>query len=240
MTADSFSRAARTYHQHARVQAALAAWLAEWLPTARSGPVLEIGAGTGGFTRYLADWPGGVTATDVSSKMCALGRVAIPAADWQVMTAEKPLQGPWKGIFSNAMLQWADEPTKVFSAWRTQLAPDGRILAGLFTAGSLQEWQTVAGEEGPVTWRTADDWRVALAQSGLRVVRDAEEQRRFTHPTARDFLRSLHGVGAAPRRRFGPGALRRLLRDYEARFTGLDDNVRTTWVFYRFEAVPTD
>ena len=231
----SFDRAAAGYHEHARVQAALVEWLAEWLPAERKGRALEVGAGPGLFTRKIADWPGGVTATDISPAMCAAGRVAVPQADWRVMAAEEPLAGPWNWIFSSGMLQWARSPEQVFAAWRAQLAPCGRVLGGLFAAESLPELRQVSGGPDPLTWRLPSAWRASLAQAGLKFLRDSSEPRVFAYESAREFLRTLHGVGAAPSQRFTPGRMRRLLQDYEARF-GEAGGVRATWTFYRFEA----
>jgi malonyl-CoA O-methyltransferase len=236
MTPSSFSRAARSYTRHARVQKELAAWLAEWLPSQPAGHALEIGAGPGVFTAHLARWPDGVTATDLAPEMVAVGAAAAPWADWRVASADAPPPGPWSWIFSSAMLQWADDPVAVFSAWRAVLTPGGRVLGALFAAGSLPEWRAVAGDDGPVRWRTPEQWRAALARAGLRVVRAETSARVFSHPTARAFLRSLHGVGAAPEQRLGAGALRAALRNYEARFAAPGGGVRATWAFYRFEA----
>ncbi len=234
----SFDRAATAYEKHARVQRALVDWLAEWLPAERTGRALEAGAGPGLFTRKLAGWPGGVTATDISAAMCAAGRVAVPQAEWRVMAAEEPLTGPWHWIFSSGMLQWARSPEQVFAAWRAQLAPGGRVLAGLFAAESLPELRKLSGGEDPLTWRPPSAWRVSLAQAGLKILRDDSEPRVFVYESAREFLRTLHGVGAAPSQRFAPGRMRQLLRDYEARFS-VTGGVRATWTFYRFEAERT-
>jgi malonyl-CoA O-methyltransferase len=236
MSLTGFAKAARTYHEHAHVQEALAAWLAEWLPSNRAGRALEIGAGPGIFTRHLTDWAGRVTATDLSPEMCAVGRERVPEADWQIMAAEHPLPGPWSWIFSSAMLQWAQAPEEIFTKWREQLAPGGRVLAGIFVAGSLPEWHAVTGHTGALTWRTPADWRVALAHAGLRVVRDSVQQRVFHYPSAHGFLQSLHGVGAAPVRRNTPGQLRRWLSAYDAQFRSTPSGVPATWLFYRFEA----
>jgi malonyl-CoA O-methyltransferase len=234
--AASFDRAAPNYHEHARVQAALADWLAEWLPVKRDGSALEIGAGPGVFTRKLLPWAGVLTATDISPAMCAAGRAALPQVEWRVMSAEAPEAGPWDWIFCSSMLQWAADPEKVFAGWHEQLAPGGRLLAGLFAEGSLPEWRAVAGEDSPLAWRTAEEWCACLGRAGLRVVRSEVQPRVFEFPSARAFLRSVHGVGGAPQRRLLLGRLRRLLRAYEARFH-VPGGVPATWMFCRIEAV---
>ena len=234
--AASFGRAARNYRGHARVQAALADWLAEWLPAKRGGRALEIGAGPGVFTRKLLPWAGALTATDISPAMCAAGRAVLPQVEWRVMSAEAPEPGPWDWMFCSSMLQWAAEPEKVFAAWRERLAPGGRLLAGLFVEGSLPEWRMVAGEDSPLAWRAAEEWCACLGRAGLQVVRSEVQRRVFVHPSARAFLRSVHGVGGAPQRRLPLGRLRRLLRDYEARFH-VPGGVPATWMFCRVEAV---
>jgi malonyl-CoA O-methyltransferase len=232
----SFGRAAPNYHEHARVQVALADWLAEWLPAKHNGRALEIGAGPGIFTRKLLPWAGALTATDISPAMCAAGRAALPQVDWRVMSAEAPEPGPWDWIFCSSMLQWVTDPEKVFAGWRERLAPGGRLLAGLFIEGSLPEWRAVAGEDSPLAWRQAEEWCACLDRAGLRVVRSEVQSRVFEFPSARAFLRSVHGVGGAPQRRLPLGRLRRLLHDYETRFQA-PGGVPATWMFCRIEAV---
>jgi len=235
MLAESFGRAARNYRRHAHVQTALANWLAEWLPEERTGHALEIGAGLGAFTSHLLPWAGELVASDIAPAMCAAGQATFPEIEWRELAAEAPEGGPWDWIFSNAMLQWSAEPAELFAAWRKQLAPGGRVLAGMFVAESLPELNALLGEDSPIRWRTPNEWRRLIEAGGLRMVRDATESRQFHHVSASAFLRSLHGVGAAPVRRIPPGRLRRILRDYEARHTS-DAGVRATWTFYRFEA----
>ncbi|HXB01514.1 MAG TPA: methyltransferase domain-containing protein [Opitutaceae bacterium] len=234
--AASFGRAAPNYHEHARVQVALADWLAEWLPAKHDGRALEIGAGPGIFTRKLLPWAGALTATDISPAMGAAGRAALPQVDWRVMSAEAPEPGLWDWIFCSSMLQWVTDPEKVFAGWRERLAPGGRLLAGLFVEGSLPEWRAVAGEDSPLAWRPAEEWCACLDRAGLRVVRSEVQSRVFKFPSARAFLRSVHGVGGAPQRRLPLGRLRRLLHDYETRFQA-PGGVPATWIFFRVEAV---
>jgi len=173
--------------------------------------------------------------TDLSLLMCAAGRTALPQVDWRVMSAESPEPGPWDWIFCSSMLQWAADPEKVFAVWRGRLAPGGRLLAGMFVEGSLPEWRAIAGDDSPLAWRTAEAWCASLGRAGLRVVRSEVQLRAFMYPSARAFLRSVHGVGGAPQRRLPLGHLRALLRGYEACFH-TPGGVPATWKFYRVEA----
>jgi len=236
--AASFGRAAARYWEHAGVQCALADWLAEWLPDRHTGAALEVGAGPGVFTRRLLPWEGRLVASDLSPAMCAAGRALYPEAGWRVQAARDAAGGPWQWIFSSSMLQWIAEPAEVFGAWRSALAPGGQVLGGLFIAGSLPEWDALAAAAAPLRWRSAADWRSALAAAGLSVVRDQSEARIFRHESAVAFLRSLHGVGAAPAIQLPASRLRRLLQVYEERHRNAE-GVSATWTFYRFQATST-
>jgi len=231
----SFDKAARTYGDHALVQEGLAEWLAEWLPTERSGRALELGAGPGLFTRRLLPWNGSLIATDMSETMCREAKRALPEVDWRVMHAEAPEGDSHDWLFTSSMLQWLENPRAVFATWRQALRPGGRVLGGLFAEGSLPELRQLTRGWTPLTWRLPEEWAESLTLGGLRLVRAESQKRVFFHPSALDLLRSLHGVGAAPYHQFSAGRLRRLLRDYDANH-GDARGVRSTWVFYRFEA----
>ncbi len=213
----------------------MAAWLAEWLPADRCGRALELGAGPGIFTENALPWCGEYLATDISPAMCAAGRAAIPRVAWDVMDAASPQGGPWDWIFTSSMLQWATCPSQMLTAWRERLATHGRVLAGLYVAGSLSEVDALLGERAPVQWRTASTWREALAAANLRLIRDTADRRVFHYRSALNVWRSLHGVGAVSPPRLGPGELRRLLHDFDRRHR-TPAGVPITWAFYRFEA----
>lgn len=231
----SFDRAARTYGVHARVQESMAEWLGEWVPADRSGRALELGAGTGVFTRRLTPWSGALTATDLADDMCSVAREKLPGLDWRVMRAEAPEGGPCDWLFTSSMLQWMENPAAVFRAWRNVLRPGGRVLAGLFAEGSLPELRGLTKGWSPLTWRTPGEWADYLGECGFRVHRAESNERVFHHVSALDLLRSLHGVGAAPFHQFTPGRLRQILKDYDARHRE-PEGVRASWMFYRFEA----
>jgi len=234
--AASFGAAASRYGAHARVQIDLAAWLAEWLPPAGAGRMLEVGAGPGVFTRHLSSWKGEVLATDVSQRMCEEGQRRLPRVAWSLMRADAPHPGPWDWIVSSSALQWARDPDALFRAWRLAAGARGRLLVGFFVADTLPEWAATTDVPGPVAWRSADAWRASLRRNGWRVHRSESCVRLYGYPSATRFLRSLHAVGAAPDRKLSPAHLRRALASYTVAFPHPAGGVRATWTFFRCEA----
>lgn len=233
--ATKFGHAAGTYAAHARVQEAAATWLAEWVPVARTGRALEAGAGPGIFTRHLLPWSGRLLVTDASRAMCDKGRITWPQIEWKPMPAQMPEPGPWDWIFTSSMLQWVNDPVEVFSAWRKTLASGGKIVGVLFADESLPELRMLMDGWSPVIWRTPAEWKRSMERAGLAVVKMDARRVGFKYDSAREFLRSLHGVGATPERRLSAGALCRLIKEYD-RLHHSAGGVVATWTFCRFEA----
>lgn len=233
---DSFGRAASRYEAKASVQTAMAAWLAEWLPTeqGRQGPALEVGAGTGLFTAKALPWPGGYVASDGSAEMVMRGRGRFPGVCWRELAAENPGEGGWSWILSSSVLQWASDPVGTLRAWRSALRPAGRVLAGFYAAETLPELRSLLGPgRGPLTWRTPWAWRSAFEEAGLRILRDDLACRNFEYSSPRTLLRTLHETGAAPHRLVPPARLLTWLRERD------EAPMTATWTFFRVEAEPT-
>ncbi|HEY3754510.1 MAG TPA: methyltransferase [Opitutaceae bacterium] len=219
----SFGRAADRYLKHAEVQRDLAKWLSAWLPNFRQGAALELGAGPGVLTEFILPWNGAYVATDLSTAMCTAGRGRFPSIAWHRAAAEHPPAGPWDWIFTSSMLQWVQDPVAVLDACRKVAAPGGRLLAGLFVAPTLPEWDAVVPpgdrlRSRPLYWRTESEWLAAAEQAGWRLLRIESQSRTFIYPSARAFLRSLHASGAAPHRAIPGPKLRQVLQAYDTRF----------------------
>lgn len=230
-----FERRAGGYDRHARVQADAAAWLSEWLPGQIDGPALELGAGTGLFTRHLAPRAAQLVATDIAPSMVAAGRLAVPTADWHLAEADAPPDGPWRWILSCSLAQWLEDPLAVLRRWRESAAPDATLLAGWFTAGTMDEFFRLCPQAAPFPWRGTHEWLALLDAAGWTVVRHEERTFFRRHADARSMLREVHNVGAVVPRRLGPGALRRALREHGARHGG-SRGLLTPFVFLRVEA----
>lgn len=231
----SFDQAARGYESFGFIQREMAQWLAEWLPARREGNAIEVAAGTGFFTEHLLPWQGSLLATDASAAMVARGCANLPQAQWSIANANHLPDLPADWIFSSSFLQWADDPVDLIRHWKCRIVPGGRVLAGLFAAPTLCELTELLPDSAPLKWRTSREWEGSVTAAGLRLIRSTTLHRTFTFPSARDLLRTLHGVGATPVRRCSGPALRKILKDYDARFTH-PKGVRSTWTFHRFEA----
>ena len=235
----AFDRRAASYDAHAHVQRETAAWVAEWLPApGRFVRCLEFGAGTGNFTRHLIGRFNAVVATDLAPAMVEQGRLAVPAAEWRTNDAWAPSPPPpdLDFIAACSVLQWAPDPTTCLARWRAGLAPDARVLAGIYIHPSLPEFGELLPDHRPFPWRGADEWVAHFRAAGWTVTRVEDRTRAYHYPDARSLLRQLHGTGTTPSdSRLGPGAMRDFIRRYDTLFAG-PEGVRATWTTCRIEA----
>lgn len=230
------SRAAH-YDAHAPVQREMAAWLAEWLPPEIDSPALELGAGTGLFTRQLVGRTEKLVATDASPRMVEIGKTNLPQADWFVADASNPpTTGPYRWIFSSSLAQWLPDPLATFRAWHQASAPGARMLCGWFIRGTMGEFFDVCPEAAPFVWRDAREWTDVVRQAGWDPVREEQVEVRRFHADTASVLREIHNAGAVVPRRLGATRLRSALRDYD-RGHRTDRGVPSTFVFLRVEAV---
>ena len=234
----AFARKAGSYAAHAGVQADAAQWLAEWLPNKPSNAsCLELGAGTGIFSKHLANRFRKIESTDISPEMLEHCRERLPEATCRVLdawAAPKWNEPQWDTICSSSLLQWTPSPVETLQNWSQRLEADGRLLLGFFVAPSLPELDQVLNGNSPVQWRSPEEWQDAMHTAGLHIQRMESQTHRYHHRTALEFWRSLHGTGCNVSRRLSTGTLRRLLREYEAKFT-TKSGVAATWTFFRVE-----
>ena len=225
------------YEAHAPVQREMAAWLAEWLPWEMPGPALELGAGTGLFTRHIAQRSGQLLATDASPRMVAAGAKALPALDWIISDAERPLEGRnFQWILSCSLVQWLSDPARAFRVWHQAGASGATLIGGWFVRGTLGELLDVCPEAAPFAWRETEEWLQLLSSTGWQPLRHEEKLAVRRHRSASQLLREIHNAGAAVPRRLGTGVLRAALRRYDETHRN-ENEVGATFRFVRVEAV---
>jgi malonyl-CoA O-methyltransferase len=224
--AQSFSARAESYESHAGLQSAVAARLAGFLPELTRPRVLELGCGTGLFSRHLVRrYPEGrFVMTDVAPAMIAecrrnLASLSPAQISYEVMDAGQA--GGHAGldlIVSSMTLHWLADPVSSLERLRWLLNPGGLLLYATLGPESFAEW------------------RAGLASCGLEsglaenppLPGVVDEEKLAPDADTLSFLRRVKAVGGfTPRegyRRQSPGALRRAIRATDSQFGG-----RVTW-----------
>ncbi len=202
--ANNFSRHVADYNPAASLQATVAAKLAARLPPdLPPGPLLEVGCGTGLFSRHLVQaYPNReLHLTDLSPAMVAATQAQFgsqPGVVCYQLDGEEVAPTPrFSGIFSSFTLQWFLQCQASLVNLCAALLPGGALVLALQGAGSYPEWRRACAELGlPCTANPlpalADlvSWCGALAPETERV---GVTQ---TFAQARDFFHQLKGLGA--------------------------------------------
>jgi malonyl-CoA O-methyltransferase len=212
-----FSRAATTYDEHATVQKEAAEQLAARLPETTPPAILELGCGTGNYTRLLTDrFPASrLTALDFSAAMLAVARAKVreEPVTFHCQDAEvflKNTRESYDLITSNATMQWFDDLARTAGLLAGRLSPGGTFLATIFGPEGLQELHDglAAVNPGGVTLPIdsfPDQARLQAIFSAHFSQVEIEEWRLLRcYPTLTDLLRHIRRTGTGGPRQDTP------------------------------------
>lgn len=224
--AQSFGARAGTYDDHADLQRTVAKRLARLLPPLAAPRVLELGCGTGLFSRHLlARYPGGTfVLSDHAPSMVEQCRLNLAGAgkkrvSFEIMDAARPTaDGRFDLIAMSMTLHWLADPEAALAMLRKHLTPDGVLIFATIGGESFPEWRDALGVQGlPIGLLDAPKLPGIVDQEQLVVDADAL-----------GFLRRMKAVGGlTPREGYAPlpaGALRRAIRTADDTHGG-----RITW-----------
>jgi malonyl-CoA O-methyltransferase len=224
--AASFGARAESYERNAGLQRAIAERLARFLPAFESPRVLELGCGTGLFSRHVVQryQQGRFVLTDAAPAMIAacrrnLAPLGAAHISYEVMDAGEA--GGHAGldlIVSSMTLHWLADPVASVERLRRLLAPGGRLLYATLGPDTFAEWRAALASEG--------------LPSGLPDIPELpgviEQERVAPDAGTLAFLRRMKSVGGlTPREGYAPlspGALRRAIRATDTSSGG-----RVTW-----------
>ncbi|WP_070963024.1 malonyl-ACP O-methyltransferase BioC [Vibrio sonorensis] len=203
--ADSFSKAAMTYDQHAAFQRDVGTRLLNLLPANLKGKqVLDLGCGTGYFSQLLRERGAIVTCLDLSPIMLevAKSRCGEVGVSYQVGDAEQlPFDSDsFDMVFSSLALQWCDDLSVPLKEIKRVVKPQGRAGFATLLDGSLAElkqaWGKIDTYQHVNEFVSFNQVKVALAQSGCHSHHLDLPTMVVWYPTAISLMRDLKGIGA--------------------------------------------
>lgn len=234
---DSFSKHANTYDRYAQLQKSMAERLASLLPAPLPDNVLEIGCGTGLFTRHLLTQSiKQLVLNDIAPGMLKVlsNSITLPA-DTKISSgnAERIHFEKVDLICANAVFQWFQNPKETLKKLNQALTRNGNLVFSTFGAETLVEFRQAANLLSPVNLYTKEVWARMIRDSGFSINLCDVEIRKTFFPSTMTLLKNLQQIGAAPVQMVKTGGLRKLMRDYDARFSTAQ-GVYATWELYYF------
>lgn len=214
--AASFSRAAASYDAVAGLQRSVGEQLLGRLPqTLQPGRWLDLGCGTGHFSRALAARYGQAEglAVDIAEGMLRHARPLGGAVHFLAGDAEAlPLgEGCVDLLFSSLALQWCGNFPQVLGEAARVLRPGGVLAFSSLCVGTLQElrdsWQTVDGHVHVNRFRRFEDYQQLCATGPLQLVELSRRAEVLHFPELRSLTRSLKDIGAHNLNPGRPGGL---------------------------------
>jgi malonyl-CoA O-methyltransferase len=205
--AHNFGKAATQYESQAQIQAWAAEQLGQWLAdlSLPAGPVLEVGCGTGLFSRQLLsrlpNHP--IHLQDLSPAMLDHCRQQVGDLQAQISfdcrDGEDPLVDRYCLIASSFTIQWFEDPGRAIAQWGEALLPGGYLLLAFPAAGSFPEWRAACEQSGiPYTGLPLPELDGLIASLGDRLSLRRKQLVQISQPLTQpdNFFRQLRGIGA--------------------------------------------
>jgi malonyl-CoA O-methyltransferase len=210
-----FNHAKNTYDQHAIVQQEMAKQLSNLLPKDdQIKNILEIGCGTGLFTKLLLkQYPtASLLAVDLADEMIekakqqltSLSQVQLRVADIEEL--DLSTLPPFDLIVSNAVIQWLQSKQTTLQRLIASLKPKGWFLASTFGPKTFHELQTAFQQveqqlQLPPTHHLLPlcsemEWRQLLRHAGLQRITSKQSFHRLYYANCLTFLKGIKKVGA--------------------------------------------
>lgn len=214
--AESFGRAAATYDQAAEFQRNVGRDLLGLLPGGRKVfDILDLGCGTGYFTRALAEhFERPVVGLDLAEGMLRYARGRSDGAgDWVVADAEAlPVRSASQDLlFSSLALQWCPSLEKALAEGRRVLRPGGCMAFSTLVEGSLDElrqsWRAVDGYVHVNRFGSRIELQAQLAAAGFNCWECRVEPYVLHYGQLSELTRELKALGAHNLNAGRPGGL---------------------------------
>jgi malonyl-CoA O-methyltransferase len=235
----SFSKHVKSYDRHAHLQKSMGERLASYLPQTLPGTVIEIGCGTGVFTRHLLTQNvGRLILNDLAPAMLEYLRTQLKLPEntqFLAGNAEYIAFEEADLIVANAVFQWFHEPQNSLIRLAQSIKKKGHLIFSTFGPETLKEFRETASLDSPANLKSMDQWKRILRKGGFTLQECCVEKRNIFSPSTLTLVRNLQQIGAAPLPMMNPGGLRRLIRSYDEKYS-TPQGVYSTWELFYFKA----
>ena len=237
---ESFSKHAKSYDRYAQLQKSMAERLASLLPTPLPDNVLEIGCGTGLFTRHLLTQSiKKLLLNDIAPGMFEIIKSSLPLpSNVNILpgNAERIIFDKLDLVCANAVFQWFQEPQTTLRKLNQALTENGELIFSTFGPRTLIEFRETSNLASPIKLYNSDTWEKMIQRSGFTIKYSDVETRKIFFSSTMTLLKNLQQIGATPMRLVKTGGLRKLMRDYDSRFS-TSQGVYATWELYYFSLI---
>lgn len=236
-----FAHSRKTYEKEACVQRQVAEKMMRLLTTVWNEQsvsplperIVEVGCGTGSFSRLLADRlrPASLLLNDLCPEMqeCLHDVCNHPFVSFQPGDAERMnLPAGTQLIASCSTIQWFHHPEVFFDRCHQALAANGWLAFSTFGKKNMHEIKELTGRG--LYYRTLEEIKQQL-EPKFQTVYAEEEVAKLNFSTPLDVLKHLKqtGVTGTEKRVWSPGRLQRFCQEYLEKFSVGPQSVSLTY-----------
>lgn len=195
----AFCSSSESYDSSCDIQRIVAEHLAGLLPDSTQERVLEIGTGTGIFTKLLNEKCGGAVCVDIADALLARAARQFPDNLYVCGDGEcLPLRGEFSLITGSSALQWFQNPEKSIPDMLKHLKKGGKFAFSVFVEGTFVEMSILnqmTGFGSVYALPKEDDFARIFECCGVSVNKDVKEY--VLHfDSVSEFLKKQKGTGA--------------------------------------------
>lgn len=217
---DKFSSAVDSYLDNAGIQQLMGQRLADDLKSnfdlaSCQDPIIELGCGTGGFTRLYA---GQVTTADwqlwdIAEVPAGVGEGRAKVRQCDAELALRELEDDSVGcIVSNCVVQWFGSPIRFLHESLRALRPGGVLAFSTFGPDNMRE-VTMSGGATRLMYPTLAKW-LAMVPDGIETVCVSQREETRVFDTPRQVMEHMRLTGVNAAGQSSPADARRILESY--------------------------
>ena len=195
----AFCSSSESYDSSCDIQRIVAEHLAELLPEGMQDRILEIGTGTGIFTKLLNGKCGAAFCVDIADALLARAKKHFPGNHFICGDGEcLPVGGEFSLITGSSALQWFQNPEKSIPVMLKHLKHGGKFAFSVFVEGTFVEMSILnqmTGFGSVYTLPKEDEFAKIFEDCGMSVNKEVREY--VLHfDSVSEFLKKQKGTGA--------------------------------------------